>query len=171
MSKYYFKYVIVGNASVGKSCLLVRFTDDKFDIDYKTTIGVDFKFKNVQIEDSNIKLQIWDTAGQEKYQSITKSFYKGADGVIIVFDLTSEESFLNVQTSWLEEVQKHCTTDIELMLIGNKSDLTSQIEVQRQKAQEFAQQNNMLYYEASAMEGTNVFEAFNQFTKNVFEKN
>ena len=100
---YLFKYIIIGDTGVGKSCLLLQFTDQRFRQQHDLTIGVEFGSRTVEIQDKKIKLQIWDTAGQERYRTITKAYYKGADGILVVFDLTDKESFLNVD-GWLKEI-------------------------------------------------------------------
>ena len=116
---YLFKMVLIGDSSVGKSCLLIRFADDDFTDNYVTTIGVDFRFRTLRIEDYSVKLQIWDTAGQERYRTITNAYYRGADGIIVVFDLTSRESFLNL-TDWLDEVKKSAPEDTLIIAFANK---------------------------------------------------
>lgn len=119
------KYVIVGDSSVGKSCLLLRFADDQFNENYMTTIGVDFRFKTVTSNGKNIKLQIWDTAGQERFRTITNTYYKstpcghsGAHAVLLVYDITNHESFESIQNFWVSEVESYADPEAVLMLIG-----------------------------------------------------
>ena len=114
--------MLLGDSCVGKSCILVRFADDEFNDNYSATIGVDFRFRSLNQLDRRIKLQIWDTAGQERYRTITNAYYKGADGIVLVFDLYKKSSFTNLDV-WLNEVRKHGKTDCEVVVIGNKKDL------------------------------------------------
>ena len=118
---YLFKLVLIGDSCVGKSCLLIRFADDCFTENYITTIGVDFRFKTLSINKKTVKLQIWDTAGQERYLTITNAYYRGADGIVIVFDLTSKESFKNVE-AWMSEVEKYSSDTVKVIVLGNKVD-------------------------------------------------
>ena len=117
--------LLIGNSGVGKSSLLVRFAEDIFTDNFMPTIGVDFKIKTVDVDSKQIKLQIWDTAGQERFKTITSSYYKGAHGIIVVYDITDRESFSNIQT-WMAEVEKHASDNISRILVGNKCDLEGQ---------------------------------------------
>ncbi len=165
-----YKIVIVGRSSVGKSCLLVRFTDDRFTEDYLTTIGVDFKFRSLKLNNESFKLQIWDTAGQEKYQTITKTFYKGAHAIVLVYDLTSKASFEEIKNVWLEEARKYCDIKSVLMIVGNKMDLEDKIEVDYAEAELFAQKEGILCARASAKSGKNVEETFFNLTQEIYNK-
>lgn len=117
-----FKLVLLGDSCVGKSCVLVRFADDDFIENYSATIGVDFRFRSLNMSGRKIKLQIWDTAGQERYRTITNAYYKGAEGIILVFDLFKKQTFTNLN-DWLKEVEKHGKTDVQILVIANKNDL------------------------------------------------
>ena len=119
---YLFKYIIIGDTGVGKSCLLLQFTDKRFRVHHDLTIGVEFGARTVQIAEKNIKLQIWDTAGQESFKSITRSYYRGAAGALLVYDITRRDTF-NHLTKWLDEVRLNGNPDMTIMLIGNKSDM------------------------------------------------
>jgi Ras-related protein Rab-2A len=119
---YLFKYIIVGDTGVGKSCALLQFTDERFQPVHDLTIGVEFGAKMITIENRQIKLQIWDTAGQESFRSITRSYYRGAASALLMYDITRRETF-NHLTRWLEEINKNSNSNIVIMLIGNKSDL------------------------------------------------
>ena len=121
---YLIKLVIIGNSSVGKSSVLLRFSDDQFSESYLTTIGVDFRFKTLNIDGRRVKLQIWDTAGQERFRTITNAYYKGADGIVLVYDITNLPSFEDIERFWLNEVESYAEKDVELLLLGNKSDLS-----------------------------------------------
>lgn len=116
---YLFKYIIIGDTGVGKSCLLLQFTDKRFRHDHDLTIGVEFGARTVEIEGKQIKLHIWDTAGQESFRSITRSYYRGAAGALLVYDITRRETF-NHLTRWLEEVHQHSSPTMTIVLIGNK---------------------------------------------------
>ena len=158
-----FKLLLIGDSGVGKSCLLLRFADDTYTESYISTIGVDFKIKNVEQDSKNIKLQIWDTAGQERFRTITSSYYRGAHGIIIVYDITDMESFNNVKT-WLQEIEKFASDNVNKLLVGNKSDLTSQRQVDTAVAKEFADSLGIPFVETSAKTSTNVEQAFKKMT-------
>ena len=119
---YLFKYIVIGDTSVGKSCLLLQFLEKKFKFDHDTTIGVEFGSKIITVKDKHIKLQIWDTAGQETFKSITRSYYRGSIGVILVYDITNRDSFNNI-SKWLDETKSYANDKITVMLVANKTDL------------------------------------------------
>jgi Ras-related protein Rab-1A len=153
-----FKLVLIGDSGVGKSCLLLRFADFSFQESYISTIGVDFRFRTVDIGDKKVKLQIWDTAGQERFRTITSAYYRGADGIIMVYDVTNVESFENVK-NWLKEVEDHASEDTCKLMIGNKNDCTNKA-VPFTKAKEMADSLNMPIIETSAKTADNVEDAF-----------
>ena len=157
---YKIKIIVVGDSGVGKTNLINRFATDKFDTNSKATIGVEFVYKTLKIGKEVIKVEVWDTAGQERYRSITSSYYKGARGAIIVYDITNDDSFHNVE-SWMNEVVKKGKKDIQFLLLGNKSDLVNDRLVSEEKGIEKARELNMRLFEASALDKTNVNEAFN----------
>lgn len=167
--KYLFKYIIVGDTAVGKSCLLLQFTDKRFQPVHDLTIGVEFGSRTFQINNNPVKLQIWDTAGQEKFRSITRSYYRGAAGALLVFDLTRRETFEHL-TSWLEDCRKYSSSDITIILIGNKCDLEQQRQVSQQEASDFATKNGLVYLEASAKTAHNVDQAFLNSAKTIYDK-
>eukprot|EP00826_Nyctotherus_ovalis_P054154 TRINITY_DN707_c0_g2_i3.p1 TRINITY_DN707_c0_g2~~TRINITY_DN707_c0_g2_i3.p1 ORF type:complete len:210 (-),score=53.95 TRINITY_DN707_c0_g2_i3:149-778(-) len=166
---YLFKILLIGNSAVGKSCLLLRYTDDIFNENYISTIGVDFKIKTVTHRDSVIKLQIWDTAGQERFKTITGSYYKGAHGIMVVYDVTDRESFQAVE-GWLAEVEKRAAKDVVKVLIGNKADLAGDRKVSYEEGLEMAKQWGMKFLETSAKSGTNVQQCFQMLTEEVDQK-
>jgi len=162
LSDYAFKVILIGDSNVGKSCLLLRFADDTFSESYISTIGVDFRFKTFVVDGKLVKMQIvrttqWDTAGQERYKTITNAYYRGADGVIIVFDVTDPKSFLNVQ-GWMEEVRSQGVAETFVLLAGNKRDLKAV--VSREEAVARAQDLGVGYLETSAKTSFQVEELF-----------
>jgi Ras-related protein Rab-1A len=161
---YLFKFLLVGDSGVGKSCLVLKFTDRVFNDSYISTIGVDFKIQTLQLDGKFIKLQIWDTAGQERFRSITSSYYRGAHAVIIVFDLTDTETFENVR-NWIHEIERYAAEHVCKMLIGNKADLTNLRQVSTERAQELATKLQIPYFETSAKTNANVQQMFIELTK------
>jgi len=153
------KLLIVGDSRVGKSCLLTRFTEAMYTPNSTMTVGIDCKSKKIQVDDSIMKLQIWDTAGQEKYRSITQNFYKNALGVIIVFDLTDRTSFENVK-KWIVQIKNNSDLDICMMLAANKCDDELNRVVSKEEIGQFVQEREISWYETSAKEDINVQEIF-----------
>ena len=168
ISDYLFKYLVIGNSGIGKSCLLIRFTDDTFSDSYVTTIGVDFKIKTLDIDGKSCKLQIWDTAGQERFRNIISSYYRGAQGIMLVYDITDLESFQNLN-SWLIEIEKNASKNVYKILVGNKCDMENERKVTTEQGKEFADQYGMKFFETSAKNSTNVNEAFITMTKEVMK--
>uniref|UniRef100_A0A1L8DV38 Ras-related protein Rab-43 n=1 Tax=Nyssomyia neivai TaxID=330878 RepID=A0A1L8DV38_9DIPT len=158
---FLFKIVLIGDCGVGKSCVVERFKSGNFVERHGNTIGVDFSMKTVNIEGKKIKLQIWDTAGQERFRTITQSYYRSANGVIIVYDITKRSSFLNLQR-WIEEVRRYTASSVILILIGNKCDMESLREVEFSEAEAMCEfvPEILFVMETSAKENTNVEEAF-----------
>jgi len=168
---YLFKILIVGESGVGKSCLLLRFSDDTFTESFISTIGVDFKIKRLTMNDkngkpNNLKLQIWDTAGQDRFRTITTSYYRGAHGIILTYDVTDPNSFLKIR-SWLEEIKEHAPSHTVVMLIGNKADKVDKRAVEQKEAQALADKLGLKYFETSAKTGTGVVEVFNTLTEEI----
>eukprot|EP00300_Choanocystis_sp_HF-7_P006587 c14789_g1_i3.p1 GENE.c14789_g1_i3~~c14789_g1_i3.p1 ORF type:complete len:202 (+),score=58.32 c14789_g1_i3:52-657(+) len=156
---YLFKLLLIGDSGVGKSCLLLRFADDTYTESYISTIGVDFKIRTIEIEGKTVKLQIWDTAGQERFRTITSSYYRGAHGIIVVYDVTDLESFNNVK-NWLHEIDRYAVEGVNKLLVGNKSDLVSKKQVETNTAKEFADSLAVPFLETSAKTAVNVESAF-----------
>ncbi|CAO2046828.1 unnamed protein product, partial [Urochloa humidicola] len=156
---YLFKLLLIGDSGVGKSCLLLRFADDSYLDSYISTIGVDFKIRTVEQDGKTIKLQIWDTAGQERFRTITSSYYRGAHGIIIVYDVTDQESFNNVK-QWLNEIDRYASDNVNKLLVGNKSDLTANKVVATETAKAFADEMGIPFMETSAKNAINVEQAF-----------
>jgi len=156
---YLFKLLLIGDSGVGKSCLLLRFADDTYTESYISTIGVDFKIRTIEEDGKTVKLQIWDTAGQERFRTITSSYYRGAHGIIIVYDVTDRESFNNVK-NWMLEIEKYAMESVNKLLVGNKSDLTSKKVVTYDEGKELADSFQIGFVETSARMSQNVEQAF-----------
>ncbi|GLT67607.1 hypothetical protein SLA2020_399020 [Shorea laevis] len=156
---YVFKVVLIGDSAVGKSQILARFARDEFSLDSKATIGVEFQTRTMVIQHKSVKAQIWDTAGQERYRAVTSAYYRGAVGAMLVYDITKRQTFDHIPR-WLEELRSHADKNIVIILIGNKSDLENQRAVPTEDAKEFAQKEGLFFLETSALEATNVENAF-----------
>ena len=165
---FLFKILLVGNSSVGKSSLFLRFVDDVWNDVFVPTIGVDFKIKTLKINEQNVKLQIWDTAGQERFRTIISSYYKGAQGILLVFDLTEKESFESLN-NWLIEIEKNANKNVIKILIGNKNDLEEKRVISFSQAKDFADSNGLKYVETSAKLNNNVTEAFSEIGKELMD--
>ena len=166
---YLLKYIVIGDSAVGKSNLLLRYAHDRFNDEYQATIGVEFGAKNVEINDQIYRIQIWDTAGQENFRSITRAYYKNSVCALVVYDITNRESFNHIQ-SWIEDCKTQSPKTVLLVLVGNKSDLNSERQVNYDEGMELANKNKMLFYETSAKVGTNVDEMFLKSAKSIDEK-
>lgn len=160
--------VLIGDTGVGKSCLLLRFADDTFTENFISTIGVDFRFRTVKIDKKTIKLQIWDTAGQERYRTITSAYYRGADGIIMVYDVTNEGSFRRIG-DWLQEVNRYAAETTCKLIVGNKVDLPGRV-VSTDALRSYAEQLQIPYMETSALDATNVNLAFEHITRSLLLK-
>ncbi|CAA7393135.1 unnamed protein product [Spirodela intermedia] len=163
---YLFKLLIIGDSAVGKSCVLLRFADDSYVEGYVSTIGVDFKIRTVEKDGKTIKLQIWDTAGQERFRTITSSYYRGAHGIIVVYDVTVGESFNNVK-KWLSEIDRYAGREVSRLLVGNKCDLAENRAVPYETAKAFADELGIPFMETSAKDATNVERAFMAMTAEI----
>jgi len=166
---YLFKLLLIGDSGVGKSCLLLRFADDTYTESYISTIGVDFKIRTIELEGKTVKLQIWDTAGQERFRTITSSYYRGAHGIIVVYDVTDNDTFTNVK-QWLQEIDRYASEGVNKLLVGNKSDLTSKKVVEYSVAKEFADQLKIPFLETSAKTALNVEQAFLTMAKEIKDR-
>lgn len=166
---YLFKYIIIGDTGVGKSCLLLQFTDKRFQQVHDLTIGVEFGARMITIDGKQIKLQIWDTAGQESFRSITRSYYRGAAGALLVYDITRRDTF-NHLTSWLDDARQHANSNMTIMLIGNKCDLEQRRAVSFEEGQQFANEHGLVFLETSAKTAANVEEAFINTARKIYEK-
>ncbi|CAH9113717.1 unnamed protein product, partial [Cuscuta europaea] len=165
---YLFKVVLIGDSGVGKSNLLSRFTRNEFSQECKSTIGVEFATRTIQVEDDKIvKAQIWDTAGQERYRAITSAYYRGAVGALLVYDITRQITFENVER-WLRELRDHTDQNIVIMLVGNKADLGHLRAVPTASSMAFAERENTFFIETSALEALNVENAFTEVLTQIY---
>ena len=156
---YLFKYIIIGDAAVGKSNILLRYVHGQFKDEYQLTIGVEFGAKNIKIKDKIYRIQIWDTAGQENFRSITRAYYKNSVCALVVYDITNKESFSNI-SSWIEDCKNQSPKSIFMVLVGNKSDLSDKREISYDDGKDLAEKNNMLFFETSAKNGDNIEDIF-----------
>lgn len=168
---YVFKFILVGDSSVGKTSLLKRFIDGSYLHNYDSTLGVDFAVKIIPVKNQNIKLQIWDTAGQEKFKTITTSYYRGISGIILVYDITNRQSFLNLK-NWIADIKLVNPLDIPIMIVGNKADLQTNRQIPLDELNTFAFQNEYLLKEISVKNNiciTSVFHDLAEFILNKIE--
>jgi len=164
---YLIKLLLIGDSGVGKSCLLLRFSDDAFTPSFITTIGIDFKIRTVELDGKRIKLQIWDTAGQERFRTITTAYYRGAMGILLVYDVSDEKSFNNIR-NWMRNIEQHATESVNKMLLGNKCDVpVEQRVVEKARGQALADEFAMKFMETSAKSSINVEEAFMTMAKEI----
>ena len=164
---YKLKLVVVGDSGVGKTNLIKRFANNTFNSNSKATVGVEFLSKSFKINNRIFKIEIWDTAGQERYKSITAAYYKGAKGAFVVYDITSKISFENID-KWMMEIKEKSSKDLKLMIIGNKSDLKDARQVSNEEALRKAQDTGIALMETSALDSTNVKEAFHDLLKEMY---
>ena len=164
-----YKIIIIGDAAVGKSNILTRYIKNEFCQNQKSTVGVELGIKFIKIKGVNAKIQIWDTAGQERYRAITSSYYKGSHGCFIVYDITNQSSFDNVE-KWYEHVQKEAGKDISIILVGNKSDLENERKVSKEKGEDLAKNLNCPFFETSAFSCINISQIFQELGNNIFER-
>ncbi|MED6207781.1 Ras- protein RABA1f [Stylosanthes scabra] len=165
---YLFKLVLIGDSGVGKSNLLSRFTRNEFNLESKSTIGVEFATRTITVDDNKVlKAQIWDTAGQERYRAITSAYYRGAVGALLVYDVTRHITFENVER-WLKELRDHTDANIIVMLVGNKADLRHLRAVSTEDAAAFAERENIFFIETSALESMNVDNAFSEVLTQIY---
>jgi len=155
---FLFKLLIVGESGVGKTCMLLQFADKRFEETFLSTIGVDFKVREIDVEGKKVKLQIWDSAGQERFRNITSSYYRNCGGIIIVYDITKQDTFVKV-TEWIEEVRKYVPSS-PLLLVGNKCDLVDKRQVSKEEAQDLAKRLGLVFLETSAKTAENIDESF-----------
>ena len=168
-SAFSFKFIIIGSSGVGKTAILKRLVEDTFSADSQSTIGVEFDSTIIEVDGQQVKLQIWDTAGQERFRSIAKAYFRNAVGVVLVFDITERKTFDDINM-WLNDVHALCDPTATVILIGNKADLGDNRTVTLAEAEQFAQQHQLTYLETSALNGTNVREAFVNVATTIYRK-
>ncbi|XP_056135702.1 RAB3D, member RAS oncogene family, a [Lampris incognitus] len=166
---YMFKLLIIGNSSVGKTSFLFRYADDSFTSAFVSTVGIDFKVKTIYRNEKRVKLQIWDTAGQERYRTITTAYYRGAMGFLLMYDITSKESFYAVQ-NWATQIKTYSWDNAQVVLVGNKLDLEEDRQVPTQDAQRLAAELGFQFFEASAKDNINVKQVFDRLVDVICEK-
>ena len=164
-----YKVIIVGDTAVGKSNILSRYVKDEFSSNSKSTVGVELGIKFLKIKNTKTKIQIWDTAGQERYRAITSSYFKGSNGCFIVYDITNEASFNNIE-NWYEQIQKETSQEIPILLVGNKCDLEEERKVPIEKGKEKAKNLNCAFFETSALKKINIDKIFEELVNNIYEK-
>jgi len=166
---YLFKLLLIGDSGVGKTSVLFRFSDDAFNSTFISTIGIDFKIRTIELGDKKIKLQIWDTAGQERFRTITTAYYRGAMGILLVYDITNEKSFENIKT-WIKNIEQHASADVEKMILGNKCDMEDKRKISTAQGEQLAKEYNVKFMETSAMNRTNVERAFTEIASDIKQK-
>ena len=164
-----YKILLLGDSSVGKTCFLMRYSDNTFQEIHMSTIGLDYKLKNVQLDDGNIvKIQIWDTAGQDRFRSITKNYYKGAHGIILIYDITSRKTYENIK-NWVTQIKEEVSDKVNIILVGNKIDDEQNRKVSTEEGEKMAKEIGFDFYETSAKTGINIDSTFNDLVKKTVE--
>ncbi|XP_054724202.1 ras-related protein Rab-10-like [Uloborus diversus] len=164
-----FKLLLIGDSGVGKTCILFRFSDDAFNTTFISTIGIDFKIKTLDIKGKKIKLQIWDTAGQERFYTITTSYYRGAMGIMLVYDITNPKSFDNI-AKWLRNIDEHANEDVEKMILGNKCDMEDKRMISKERGEAIAREHGIRFLETSAKANINIERAFRELAESILNK-
>lgn len=166
---YMFKVLLLGDAGVGKTSLMWRFSEDVFNKTYISTIGIDFKLRTIEVEGKRVRLQIWDTAGQERFHAISVSYYRSAIGIMLVYDITNRRSFENI-AKWLRNIDEHAKEDVIKLLVGNKCDLRGPRAVKREEGEQLAAEYDMSFFETSAKENESIEDAFVSMAQEIMEK-
>ncbi|CAG2226473.1 unnamed protein product [Mytilus edulis] len=163
----FYKVMLIGDSGVGKTCLLVRFKDGAFlSGSFISTVGIDFRNKVVDVEGTKVKLQIWDTAGQERFRSITRAYYRDANALLLLYDVTNKASFDNIR-AWLGEINEYAQEDVVIMLLGNKADMAGERMIRTEDGEKLAKEYNVAFMETSAKTGMNVDLAFMAVAKDL----
>lgn len=166
---YLFKLLLIGDSGVGKTCVLFRFSEDAFNTTFISTIGIDFKIRTIELDGKKIKLQIWDTAGQERFRTITTAYYRGAMGIMLVYDITNEKSFDNIK-NWIRNIEEHASADVEKMILGNKCDVNEKRQVSKERGEKLANDYGIKFMETSAKANINVENAFFTLARDIKTK-
>ncbi|KAJ8264656.1 hypothetical protein GJAV_G00152190 [Gymnothorax javanicus] len=166
---YLFKILLLGGSGVGKTCVLFRFSEDAFNCSLVSTIGVDFKIKTIELEGKKVKLQIWDTAGHERFRTITTAYYRGAMGIMLVYDITNEYSFNDIK-NWIRNIEEHASADVEKMILGNKCDANDKRRVSKDSGEKLALEYGIKFMETSARANINVENAFMTLARDIKAK-
>ena len=167
--EFLYKILLLGDAAVGKTCFLMQYTENTFQEIHMSTIGLDYKLKNVQLDENKIyKLQIWDTAGQDRFRSIAKNYYKGAHGIILLYDVTEKKTFENVR-NWIKQIKEEVNDNVCIILVGNKIDMEGKRVVSTEEGEKMAEEYELMFFECSAKTGENIDEAFNELVKKTVE--
>ena len=164
-----YKIVIIGDTCVGKSNILSRYLNNEFTSNTKSTVGVELGIKFLKIKNTSTKIQIWDTAGQERYQAITSSYFRGSDGCFIVYDITNETSFNNIE-KWFDKIHEENDKEIPVIIVGNKCDLENERKIPTEKAKEKAQNLKCAFYETSALKAINIEQIFEELVNTIYDK-
>ena len=165
-SDFQIKLLMIGDSGVGKTCLLLRYANDSYSPTFITTIGIDFKIKNIQLGGKRVKLQIWDTAGQERFRTITTSYFKGAQGILLVYDVTDRKTFQAIG-NWISQIKSHADVNVNRVLIGNKCDMVEERAVSTSEGEALAREYNMEFYETSAKQDIAVEKGFIRLAEQV----
>ena len=163
------KIITLGDSHVGKSSLIIKFIEDKFSSSYMSTVGFDLKFKTIKINNEEIKVMIFDTAGQERFRSLASNYIKKANGILLVYDISDKNSFLNIE-NWMANIKEESSDTVPIILIGNKCDLDEQRKIQKEEGEQFANNNNLKFFETSCKDGDNVENCFIELTKLIIER-
>lgn len=166
---YLVKFIIIGDSAAGKTCLLRQFLEGRFPRTSTHTLGVEFGTKKLEVEDTRLKIQIWDTAGQERFRSVTRSYYRGAAGILVVYDVTRADTFTHVN-DWLADARSLASPGIAVCVVGNKADLKAERQVSSEEAQQFCERQRLRYTETSALTGLNVQEVFTELAATVVQQ-
>ena len=170
-NEIFYKILILGDSSVGKTCFLTRYAENTFQEAYFSTIGIDYKLKNVEMENGKtVKLQIWDTAGQDRFRALAKSYYKGADGIIVIYSVLAKQSFKNVQ-NWIDQIKAETDEETIIVLVGNKIDDEDNREITKEEGEELALSFGVDFFECSAKTGANINSVFNELVKKIVDVN
>lgn len=165
---YLFKILLIGDSGVGKTCILCRFANNEFNRSHISTIGIDFKMKTIVVEGKRIRIQMWDTAGQERYETITTQYYRRAQGIILVYDITRQETFNNIR-KWLRYVDEHANNNVQRLLLANKCDAEDERMVWKDQGARLAAEKNIKFYETSAQSDINIDEAFTEICRQILQ--